>query len=176
MPKKPVIPTMFAADAALDDVAEGVAVDVAEPVARAMEPDSPAVADCASVWTVSPVAFVQETLLEIVTLLRRIKSAHCKQHMYALAYCYERWDERRPTDLEELAITTFEGELQRDVGAVLHAGDTCSFEVYREAEETLSSDLEERHSSREVLEAQRILKGRELNADCEDAASGNIFK
>lgn len=63
------------------EVEEAVGADEDEPVAEAEEfaPDGVAgacVSDEGSVETVSPVAFVQDTLLGIVALLLRVRSAH----------------------------------------------------------------------------------------------------
>lgn len=74
-------PTTREADAALDALVADALAEVededAEPVEMAMEPDADAADGWAIVCTLSPVAFVQDTLLAMVALLRSVRSAHC---------------------------------------------------------------------------------------------------
>ena len=72
-------PTTCAADAPLvvEELAAGALDDVADADAEAEPVLATPTEGCAErVWTVAPVAFVQETLLSTVTELRSVRSAH----------------------------------------------------------------------------------------------------
>lgn len=67
--------------------------------------------------------------------------------------------------LIEMAITTVEDHLNRNVPSVRDVGDACSSKVDWEAVGTLSVDLEVGYGQGEVLETGGVGQGRQLNTD-----------